>query len=121
MNWYKDLIKLSAKRMFNNRTFLKKLEDYGVIVERVSKGGSNIMLLNMTNGKRSNYHISKRDVGQDVIRGVLRTLGIDYWSFYDKSNSFIPEEKIKEETEIPGYQKEKWWVEQQRYKEPFGV
>ena len=123
MNWYKKIIILSAKRTFIPRTFLDRLKDFGVVVERVSNGGSNVILLNTNNNQRSNFHGHKgKDVDSGAIREMLKDLGIDYWGFYDPNFMFRQQNiEEEEEEEVPEYQKQKWWIEQQKYREPVEV
>ena len=118
MNWYKKII-ASKKPTFTVRSFLKALKDYGVILERQGAGSRNI-LLNTTNNKRTNLHShgGGMELGQDAIRKMLRDLGINYWEFMG-IKADITEEQVQnqpnQQGNIPEWQKQPWYQQQQQY------
>ena len=111
MNWYKKTIESGNKPTLSPRKFLDKLKSYGVIVERQA-AGSSCILLNTTNNKRTDFHYHKGvDVGHDAIRGMLRSLGIDYWEFMGSRKKLPieePDDTQYSEDEIPEWQKQPW-------------
>ena len=117
MNWYKKIIESGNKPTFSPRKFLDKLKSYGVVIERQA-AGSSCILLNRTNNKRTDFHYHKGvDVGNDAVRGMLRSLGIDYWEFMGRKTESIEEpEDIQDlEEEIPEWKKQPWHQEQLQY------
>jgi hypothetical protein len=114
MNWYKRIILAKNKRKFKFEEFIKRLENYGVFVKRRAKAG--YILRNINNGKLANIHHENKDVGDDVVRGVLRSLGVNYWSFVQNIPEPVVEEEEKEEV-IPEWQRQPWFAEQRQLQE----
>lgn len=118
MNWYKQIL-AGTTRTFKPIEFLKALRPYGVIVERQGSGSRSI-LLNTTNNMRTDFHQHKgKDIDRGAVRGILNDLGINYWAFMKGSEPFSPkaEPQVQEE-QLPTWQKQPWYQQQQQYMEP---
>lgn len=120
MNWYKEL-KLANRRSYIPRKFLKELKNrYGIIVERYIHSGG-VILLNPNNGKKTTFHIQHKgkDMKPGMIQGILNDLGIDSQDFHGISKSMNIEQEIEQkEQNIPEWQKQPWYIEHQKHKEP---
>ena len=110
MNWYKKIILAKDKRKWKMNDFLERLENYGAFVYRKAKKG--YVLININNNQYTNIHYQNKDLGDNVVREVLKSLGIDVYSFQNN----IPIEPVEEEQEevIPDWQSSSWYQDQQK-------
>jgi len=100
----------------STRQFLKRLKDYGVILERQGDGSRNI-LLNTTNNKRTSFHSHSKgtDISPYNMHKMLISLDINPSTFMSsKVEEDVPEEDVKK-NDIKNWQQQPWFQNQLKY------
>ena len=112
MNWYK-----LAHKVYQSREVIKRMKDLGMIVAPYNKQAKKVT--NPINNQSSSVHDShpQEDIPTGTLGATLRELGIT-WREFERGKLIVPipvptDIHPKEEV-VPEYQKQQWWIDQQK-------